>query len=436
VAQEQFANNPSSTLAGAIAAGATSLTVASAASFSTEGTFRILVDSEIMLVTGVAGATFTVERGAEGTSAAAHSAGATVTQVLTAGALNTALYEDVRIKTAAAVHKSGDLVPVLAQTVALTDTHLNSIAFDGHTLITGTYPGGAVWVSNDRGLTWASVGQPNSDASVDDIAFVKAIRPGVFYAGCSNSGGPSKLYKSTDSGATWSLVYTAPGAADATEGFSVEGIGRLVLIGSFNNTAAGAAKIYKSSDGGSTFAQVSATGAGRTTIRQIRHVYENIYIAGVYGATPNQLDLYRSSDVGSTWTSVQSIASTDAYTCLALPNGTVLLGTHPSGKVYRSTDYAQTFTEVADLGLGPGQSQVFGLTQVGQTTLAFVNRNTSAEVKVYASDDAFDTWVEVAELDNDYHYHEPVLVDWRTIIAPAAHNSGGRGAIFRMTWYG
>jgi hypothetical protein len=82
-ANDQYANNPASTLGAGIAAGDTTLTVASAASFSAIPQFRIIIDSELLLVTGVSGTTFTVARGIEGTTAAAHSSGAVVTQVLT-----------------------------------------------------------------------------------------------------------------------------------------------------------------------------------------------------------------------------------------------------------------------------------------------------------------------------------------------------------------
>jgi hypothetical protein len=84
---EQFKNLASTTLSGAIDNATTSVGVASAMGF-TGGNFRILVDSEIMLVTGVSGTTFTVVRSQEGTAASAHSNGATVAHVLTAGALD------------------------------------------------------------------------------------------------------------------------------------------------------------------------------------------------------------------------------------------------------------------------------------------------------------------------------------------------------------
>lgn len=87
MAQEQFTNGPSTTLASTILLGATSLTVNDATGFPTTGNFRIRIDSEIILVTAVSGTTFTITRAQEGTTAAGHSGGATVTHVLTAGAL-------------------------------------------------------------------------------------------------------------------------------------------------------------------------------------------------------------------------------------------------------------------------------------------------------------------------------------------------------------
>lgn len=83
MALEQLANSAQSALNGTINSAVTSLVVNSASAFSTAPQFRIIVDSELMLVTAVAGATFTVTRGIEGTAAASHNNGATVTQILT-----------------------------------------------------------------------------------------------------------------------------------------------------------------------------------------------------------------------------------------------------------------------------------------------------------------------------------------------------------------
>ncbi len=89
--REEFVNDVATTLNGAITNVATSLVVASATGFPAAvagiSQFRILVESEIMIVTATSGTTFTVTRDAEGTTAAAHATGVAVDHVLTAVAL-------------------------------------------------------------------------------------------------------------------------------------------------------------------------------------------------------------------------------------------------------------------------------------------------------------------------------------------------------------
>ncbi len=87
---ELFANNFTTTLGAAATAATTTITTAAAAPPALQGTgqFRIAVDSEYMLVTGgAATTTWTVTRGAEGSTAAAHLSGAAVQHELSAGAV-------------------------------------------------------------------------------------------------------------------------------------------------------------------------------------------------------------------------------------------------------------------------------------------------------------------------------------------------------------
>jgi hypothetical protein len=73
MAFEQFTNDPSTTLNGGINDSVTSLVVNDGSLFPTTGNFRILINSEILLVTSISTNTLTVVRAQEGTSAAAHS---------------------------------------------------------------------------------------------------------------------------------------------------------------------------------------------------------------------------------------------------------------------------------------------------------------------------------------------------------------------------
>ena len=76
------ASAASTTLSGSVTASSTSMAVASAAAFPATAEFRVRMDSEILLVTDGAGTTtWTVTRGADGTTPAPHTAGATVSLV-------------------------------------------------------------------------------------------------------------------------------------------------------------------------------------------------------------------------------------------------------------------------------------------------------------------------------------------------------------------
>ena len=94
---EVFSNFGQSTLATTINNSQTTLMVASATNFPTSGTFRVLVESEIMKVTAVSGTTFTIVRGQEGTSAASHNSNVFVTAIITSAALAGFRADDVTL---------------------------------------------------------------------------------------------------------------------------------------------------------------------------------------------------------------------------------------------------------------------------------------------------------------------------------------------------
>jgi hypothetical protein len=95
MASEKYNNLAASTLNGAIDNAVTSLVVTSASTFPASGDFRIVIDTEIMLVTGVSGTTFTVTRGAESTTPASHSNTASVTHVVTAASIDRIVHQGV-----------------------------------------------------------------------------------------------------------------------------------------------------------------------------------------------------------------------------------------------------------------------------------------------------------------------------------------------------
>lgn len=94
---EIFTNNAQSTLVSTISGISTTVTVADATSFSTSPNFRLLIDAELMLVTAVAGADFTVTRAIEDTAAASHTSGVVVASPLTVASLQLAVDENATV---------------------------------------------------------------------------------------------------------------------------------------------------------------------------------------------------------------------------------------------------------------------------------------------------------------------------------------------------
>lgn len=85
---EGYVNDPGTTLTGNINNSTTSIPVATGVGYPTTRNFRILIGSELMLVTVNAGATpdtWTATRGIEATSAASHLSGVPVNMVVTKG---------------------------------------------------------------------------------------------------------------------------------------------------------------------------------------------------------------------------------------------------------------------------------------------------------------------------------------------------------------
>lgn len=161
---ERLANNAQTTLNGAITNSATSLTVTSASAFPTSGNFRILIDSEILLVTAVSGTTFTVTRGVEGTTGASHSHLATITHVLTAGALDQFKVDNLFLSTVEGrlTLQSGTAVPSTDQTakttVYFTPYRGNRIAL---------YDGTSAW--NVRSFSELSIAVPSAVFRIYDV---------------------------------------------------------------------------------------------------------------------------------------------------------------------------------------------------------------------------------------------------------------------------
>lgn len=83
MARERIENGAVTSLNGFINNSVTTVTVTDVTVFSASPQFRVIINSEIMLVTGISGNDLTVVRGSEGSLASGHNDGSTIAQIIT-----------------------------------------------------------------------------------------------------------------------------------------------------------------------------------------------------------------------------------------------------------------------------------------------------------------------------------------------------------------
>lgn len=136
---EQLNNSSSTTLSAAITTtDATTATVTNGTLFPSSGNFRILVDTELMLVGARSGNNLSsITRGIEGTTAATHSNGATVTHLLTKAGLDQYLTENysVAIELGYTQFTSNASITATTEGTAQTIVAADAIVFDGSTIV-------------------------------------------------------------------------------------------------------------------------------------------------------------------------------------------------------------------------------------------------------------------------------------------------------------
>lgn len=138
---ENLANGFTTTInhSGGYTSSATTITVASVTGAPAPN-FRIIIDNEYMLVTGVSGSDLTVTRGIESSTPAAHAHGANVIQIITLGGLQQYLADRFPASTGGIL--TSRIAPINA------DTDATTIPFD-----CAIYDWHAVTLGGNRALT-------------------------------------------------------------------------------------------------------------------------------------------------------------------------------------------------------------------------------------------------------------------------------------------
>ncbi|MEU0117676.1 cellulose binding domain-containing protein [Streptomyces bobili] len=259
----------------------------------------------------------------------------------------------------------------------------------------GTYtnswdPGnGAVMRSADRGGSWQKTDLPFKlggnmpGRGMGERLAVDPNRNSVLYLGAPSGKG---LWRSTDSGVTWSQVANFPNVGNYvqdpsdTSGYSSDNQGIVwVTFDESTGTSGNATKtiyvgvadtanaVYRSTDAGATWSRVAGQPTGHLAHKGVLDtVNGQLYIAysdkgGPYDGGKGRL--YRYTTATGTWTDISPVAEADTYygfSGLTLDRqrpGTVMATAYsswwPDTQIFRSTDSGGTWTKAWDYSSYP-----------------------------------------------------------------------------------
>jgi hypothetical protein len=319
--------------------------------------------------------------------------------------------------------------------------------------------GGGVWGSSNGGANWSPLTDSQSTLFTGAIA-VAPSNPNVIYAGTGNPtfiGGSHNytgqgILKSTDGGATWSLVGNST--------FNREAISRIVIsptdpntlyaavsVAGVNGTTTPVPGIYVSTNGGSswmnTTAGISTSGTADpfTDLVMDPNNSQTLYcaIGNPFGSSDD--GVYKTTNGGTSWVlagNFNPISNTIGWTRLAIaanpgsspPSSTIyaaVAGTNAVGSssfgtlfhLYKSTDSGQhwsTLSNTPDYMMGVGEySSALAVSPTDPNTV-YAAGYTGAN-SVIRSTTGGTSWTNIASITNGsittgpHQFHHGLLVD-------------------------
>ncbi|WP_405915671.1 cellulose binding domain-containing protein [Streptomyces sp. NBC_00728] len=251
---------------------------------------------------------------------------------------------------------------------------------------------GAVLRSADRGASWQKADLPFKlggnmpGRGMGERLAVDPNRNSVLYLGAPSGKG---LWKSTDSGASWSQVTGFPNVGDYvqdatdTSGYASDNQGIVWVTFDESTGTSGSATqtiyvgvadkdnaVYRSTDGGTTWSRIAGQPTGYLAHKGVLDAVNGyLYLAysdkgGPYDGGKGQL--WRYATRTGTWTDISPVAEADTYygfsglTVDRQHPGTVMATAYsswwPDTQIFRSTDSGGTWTQAWDYSSYPNRS--------------------------------------------------------------------------------
>lgn len=236
-----------------------------------------------------------------------------------------------------------------------TTTNMDDIEFNpaNPNLMYAASQGGTscVWRSTNNGATWTAIGSTSGITNVGRTMIgVSANNASVVYVIQSSGSLFGKLYKSTDSGATYTTLITG-NPANGTNFFGYESNGKgsggqayydmaiAVNPNDVNEIHIAGIICWKSTNGGSTFvaetewSYPNATGYNHADVHALEYVNKTIYSGSDGG-------IYRSVNKGDDWTDLSTgLGIRQAYriSCAKTDGNVIVIGAQDNGTSMRQS---------------------------------------------------------------------------------------------------
>jgi len=215
---------------------------------------------------------------------------------------------------------------------------------------------GGMYLSTDRGATWARVTDPLVSAAAEQFESVTMSRDGTRLAAVTRDG---LLLLSSNSGGTWTRA-TLPATAEPKVFRGVDSSADgLVIV-----AASQGGDLFRSTDGGATFVRVPVVIGTAPATQQVAENWYRLKMSadgrtiaiaanGIESVAPGS-GIFVSRDGGATWT--RGLTRTGDYTAIAMSDdGNTIAATISNtgtatvtpGQVVRSTDGGATFQPLA-----------------------------------------------------------------------------------------
>src|SRR5262249_5063951 len=125
-----------------------------------------------------------------------------------------------------------------------------------------------IWKSTDRGMSFTQLTTGGAPTQTGTLAIGLSTSGATIYAGGQDSGNATSIWKSTDSGGTWSALAGAPDYCEKQCGYD-----NVIGVDPNNANIAffGGVGLYRTTDGGITFAQVGDTNSSTTRQVHVDH---------------------------------------------------------------------------------------------------------------------------------------------------------------------